>query len=356
MRGSEGSRGVLRRREFAALGAAFAVAPLSGVARAQSPEAFFDRKTLHFYVGIPPGGAYDLVPRIFAATMAKHIPGKPSIVVENMPGAASLTMMNFLYNRAPRDGTAVGFPMNTVLLEPTLKLVSRSGGVVNFDLSKLSWLGTPGQDPAVIWVAGSSRFKSFDDLRGANVRFAATAPGADSYLVPALCNRLLGTSIKVVSGYQGVAEYLVAFERGEVEGGATTYAALSVARPEWIKQGRIRILAQFGAERTADLPDVPTAVELAGDEETRAMFRLFGVKFTAAYPIALPPDVPADRIEALRAAFVATMKDPEFVEQIAKLHLPPGSVSADTVRRLVREASDASPAIIERLRQALSVE
>ena len=348
--------GQITRRQFgmAAAAAATGLSPASALAQATSP---FERKTIHFYVGIPPGGAYDLVPRIFASHMGKHIPGNPTIVVENMPGAASLTMMNYLYNRAAKDGTAVGFPMNTVLLEPTLKLVSRSGGVVNFDLARMGWLGTPGQDPAVVWVKGDSSIKTFADLRQyGEIRFGATAPGADSYLLPVLCNRLLGTKIKVISGYQGAAEYLMAFERGEIEGGATTYAALSVARPDWIKQGRIRVLAQFGATRSPDLPDVPTAIELASDDDSRAMLSLFAVKFTAAYPVALPPDVPADRRDMLRAAFVATTKDPAFLADLAKLNIPPGAVSAQEVEDLLRGATQVSPALVDRLRGVLTVE
>ena len=321
----------------------------------QTAAPFFERKTIHFYVGIPPGGAYDLAPRILAAHMSAHIPGAPTIVVENMPGAASLTMMNYLYNRAAKDGTAVGFPMNTVLLEPTLKLISRSGGAVNFNLDRTPWLGTPGPDPAVIWVSGDSPIKTFDDLRRAKPRFASTAPGADSGLIPALCNKLLGTNITIVSGYQGVSEYVTAFERGEVDGAATTFAALSVARPTWIKDGRVRVLAQFGAERSADLPDAPTAVELAPDDDTRAMLKLFAIKFTAAYPVALPPGVPADRVAILREAFLATTRDPAFQAQMALLHVGPDTVSPSAVERLVADADSTPPALIERLRQALSV-
>lgn len=344
-----------RRKALRAAAGGAALMMIDG-ARAET-SGNLDHKTIHFYVGIPPGGAYDLVPRLFAAHMGRHLPGEPNIVVENMPGAASLTMMNFLYNRAARDGTAVGFPMNTVLLEPTLKLISRSGGAVNFDLDRVAWIGTPGQDPAVVWIRGNSPVQKFADLASAGqLKFGATAPGADSYIIPVLCNRLLGTDIKVISGYQGVAEYLVAFERGEIEGGATTYAALSVARPDWIKQGRIRILAQFGATRSAELPDVPTAVELAKDADTRAMLRLYAVKFTAAYPIVLPPDVPAERRDMLRHAFTATMNDPQFLADLTKLRLPPGAVTAEQVEHLLKDASEVRPELVDRLRQLLTAQ
>jgi tripartite-type tricarboxylate transporter receptor subunit TctC len=186
------------------------------------------------------------------------------------------------------------------------------------------------------------------------LRFGATAPGADSGLIPVLCNQLLGTNIKVVSGYQGVAEYVVAFERGEIDGAATLYAALAVARPDWIKQQRIRVLAQFGATRSVALPDVPTAIELAQDEDARDMLRLFAIKFTAAYPMVVPPDVPQERVTALREAFNATMKDPAFLSDLEKMHLPPGAVSGEQVTALIRDAGRVKPELVERLRQMLT--
>ena len=337
-------------------GAASAAAVLSfPAAKGRAAGGDWGHKAINFYVGIPPGGSYDLFPRILAAHMPKYLPGSPRIVVENMPGAASLTMMNYLYNQAARDGTAVGFPMNTVLLEPKLKLMSRSGGAVNFDLSRVSWLGTPGADPAVVWVAASSPCKTFKQLKTAGLRFAATAPSADSYLDESLCNRLLGTNIKVISGYQGLADYIVAFERGEVDGAVTDYAGLSVSRPDWIKNGKIRILAQFGEERSSEMPDVPTAIELADDDNTRSMLRLFSVKYSAAYPIVLPPDVPAERYEMLRTAFINTSKDPEYLAQLSKLHLASGTNSPEAVEQLVKVVNQASPAVVNGLRAALIV-
>ena len=156
-----------------------------------------------------------------------------------------------------------------------------------------------------------------------------------------------------MSGYKGVAEYLTAFERGEIDGAVTTYAALIVARPDWIKSGRIRLLAQFGAERSQEIPDVPTAIELADDPKAKAMLRLYGIKFTAAYPVVLPPEVPNDQVKVLRDAFAATMQDPEYKAQISKLSLSGGMVSAQTVEGLVKEAGGASDELIDSLKTLL---
>ena len=341
---------VTRRAMLAAGSSAFATLALTSHALANS---FFEGKTLRFYVGIPPGGAYDLAPRILAAHLGKYIPGNPKIVVENMPGAGSLTMMNFLYNRASRDGTAIGFPMNTMLLEPSLKLVSGASGNAQFDLSRMAWLGTPGQDPAIAWVGANTPIKSFEDLRNTGATFGSTGAGADSTVLANLSNKLLGTKIKVVSGYKGVADYLLAFEGGEIEGAVTTYAAMMAARPDWIKTGRIRIVAQFGTDRSSEMPDVPTGIELATTQQAKEMLRLYGVKFTAAYPVVLPPDVPADQVRVLRDAFAATMNDPEFKSQLAPMRISGGMVTPAMVERFVKELDGAPKELVDQLRQVL---
>jgi tripartite-type tricarboxylate transporter receptor subunit TctC len=331
----------------------------AGLALDATPVAaadFFAGKILHFYVGIPPGGAYDLVPRILAAHIGTYIPGNPRVVVENMPGAGSLTMMNFLYNQATRDGTSIGFPMNTMLLEPTLKLVSGTTGNAHFDLARMAWIGTPGQDPAVAWVGGNSPIKSFADLRSRGATFGSTGAGADSTVIAKLMNKLLGTKLKIVSGYKGVADYLVAFERGEIEGAVTTYAALMAARPDWIRTGRIRVLAQFGTERSKDLPDVPTAMELAPDTDARQMLQLYGTKFSAAYPVVLPPDVPPEQVRILREAFVKTMADPGYKKQIAAVRISGSMVPPQAVEALVRDLDGAPQSLIDRLRDVLQSE
>jgi tripartite-type tricarboxylate transporter receptor subunit TctC len=314
---------------------------------------FYDGKILHFLVGIPPGGSYDLMPRFLASHIAKYIPGNPKIVVENMPGAGSLTMMNYLYYKAPHDGTVIGFPMNTMLLEPSLGLVGGGAGGPHFDLSRMAWVGTPGQDPSVAWIAGDSPVRTFEDLRTRGATFGTSNAGADGTVLANLCNKLLGTKIKIVSGYAGTAEYVGAFEKGEVDGAVTLYAALMASHSDWIKSGRIRLLAQFGTERSPELPDIPTGVELATNDDARAMLRFYGTKFSAAYPVVLPPDVPADQIRIIRQAFAKTMQDPDFKAKIESLHVSGGAVSPETVEAFVRSIDNAPPALVEKLRAVL---
>ena len=314
---------------------------------------FYEGKTLHFLVGIPPGGSYDLMPRFLAAHIGKYIPGNPKIVVENMPGAGSLLMMDHLYYKAPHDGTVIGFPMNTMLLEPSLRLVSGTAGGTHFDLSRMAWIGTPGQDPSVAWIAGDSPVRTFEDLRSRGTTFGTSNAGADGTIIANLCNKLLDTKIKIVSGYAGTAEYVAAFEKGEVDGAVTLYAALMAARPDGLRTGRIRLLAQFGTERSPELPDVPTAVELATNDEAREMLRFYGTKFSAAYPVVLPPDVPADQIDILRQAFARTMQDPDFKAKVESLHVSGGAVSPETVEAFVKGIENAPPAVVQKLRALL---
>jgi tripartite-type tricarboxylate transporter receptor subunit TctC len=181
-------------------------------------ESFFRGKSIRLLVGTTPGAGYDLVARLLAAHMGGHIPGNPAFVVENMAGAGSLAMMNHLYNRAPRDGTVMGVPLNGVVLEPTLKLLSRNGGSANFDIDKMSWVGSTTQDAQVLWFRSDSGINTIDDLRTTKSIVGASAPGADNLTVTVLTNRLRGAKMELVRGYQGTNDIFLAVERGEAQG------------------------------------------------------------------------------------------------------------------------------------------
>jgi tripartite-type tricarboxylate transporter receptor subunit TctC len=317
-------------------------------------ENFFRGKSIRMLVGTSAGGGYDLVARLLAAHMGDHIPGHPAFVVENMAGAGSLAMMNYLYNRAPRDGTVMGVPLNGVVLEPTLKLLSRNGGSASFDIDKMNWVGSTTEDAQVLWFRSDSGIRGVDDLKAMRSIVGASAPGADNFTVPVLTNRLLGAKIDLVRGYQGTNEIFLAVERGEAQGSATAYSAIVSGRPQWLADGNIRLLIQYGAERLAELPDVSTAVEVAGDDETRAMLRFFCVKFKTTYPFVLPQDVPAERVAALQSAFDATMRDAAFAQDMKKANIPLRPLSGPQVQRLIRETYAAPAKMLERLREAVT--
>ncbi|HEY4405827.1 MAG TPA: tripartite tricarboxylate transporter substrate-binding protein, partial [Xanthobacteraceae bacterium] len=317
-------------------------------------ENFFRGKSIRLLVGTTPGAGYDLVARLLATHMSRHIPGNPGFVVENMAGAGSLTMMNYLYNRAPRDGTVMGVPLNGVVLEPTLRLLSRNGGAANFDIDRMSWVGSTTQDAQVLWFRTDSGIKTIGDLTTTKSIVGASAPGADNFTVTVLTNRLLGARMELVRGYQGTNDIFLAVERGEAQGSATAYSAIVSGRPQWLADGRIRLLLQYGTERLPELPDVPTALEVTRDDEIRQMLRFFGVKFKTTYPFVLPQEVPAERVAALQAGFDATMGDPAFAADMKKSNIPLRPVSGQQVQRLIRETYAAPAPMLERLREAVT--
>jgi tripartite-type tricarboxylate transporter receptor subunit TctC len=330
----------------------FAAAPTKTAA--QDAAEFYRGKTIRLIVGAAAGGGYDIPARAIAAHMTRHIPGSPTIVVENMPGATSLIMTNYLYARAPRDGTAIGMPNNNVPLEPLLQILSREGGNVSFDITKFDWIGSPVQEPQILFTLASAA-RSVDDLKAGKVLVGSTARSADNFSLPFMLNQLLGTKMEIIPGYQGQNDIFLAIERGEVQGNNTGLTNLLVTKPDWVSSGRVKILVQYGSERAAAIPDVPTALELAPDESTRELIRLFVLKFQMARPIAVPPGIPSERLRALQVAFDATMKDSEFLAEAQKIGLEISPVSGIEVARLVAEMQMTPQAVVDRLKNLLSL-
>ena len=332
-----------------------ALAALCGasVARAADAGDFYRGKTIHILVGGAAGAAYDFVGRVLAAHLGDHIPGNPGVVVDNMPGAASLVMMNSLYGRAARDGTVMGMPLNGIVLEPRLKVLSRDGGNVGFDLTKMSWIGTPAQQPQVLWVWHETPFQTAEDLKKNKLVVGATAPGGDNYTLPLLANALIGTKIDIVSGYQGVNDIFLAAERGEVQGNTANLSSL-LGNSDWMAAKKARILIQFGAERLPDLKDVPTAMDLASDAAGREALRVYAMKFRTTYPIVLPPEVPPERVAILRSAFDATMTDPKFVADAKKIGLDVSPLSGPDIGQIMHDIDAAPQAAIDKLHSIIN--
>jgi tripartite-type tricarboxylate transporter receptor subunit TctC len=332
---------------------AFVILAITPAAHADPIADFYRGKTVEMMIGAAAGGGYDIAGRAIARHIGRHIPGNPTIIVRNMPGATSLIMTNQLYNRAPRDGTVMGMPNNTIPLEPRLRLLAATGNVA-FDISRFSWIGTPVQEPQVFWVWHTAPAKSFEDLKVNRIIMGATAVTADNYTVSFLMNQTLGTRMEFVTGYQGQNEINLAVERGEVQGNTTGLTNLLVGRPDWVRDGKIRMLVQFGSERVDELKDVPAVVELATSDDDRAIWQLFTSKFKLARPLALPPDVPRDRVKALQDAFDGTMKDPLFLEDARKLGLDIKPLGGEAVGKLVDQMQQTPDAPVERLRKLLA--
>ena len=231
---------------------------LQTVARAETVADFYRGKTIELAIAGAPAGGYDVAARTLANHYSRHIPGNPTVIVKNMPGAAGLVVTNYLYNVAKRDGTVIGMPTSNVPIEPRLKLLSPDGSNVKFDLANFSWIGTPLQEPQITWVWHTAPAASVDDLKTNTILMGATTASADNAILPMLVDQVIGTKMKVLTGYQGQNEINLAAERGEVQGNNTGLSNLTVNKADWLRDGKVRILLQFGNERLAQLPDVPT--------------------------------------------------------------------------------------------------
>jgi tripartite-type tricarboxylate transporter receptor subunit TctC len=322
--------------------------------RAETLEEFYRGKTIEIVIGAAAGGGYDLAGRTLAQHLGRHVPGTPNVVVRNMPGAASISMTNWLYGSARRDGTILGMPNNNVPLEPRLRLVSRDGSNLKFDISRLAWIGSPVQEPQILFVWHTVPAQTFADLRTGKTVIGATAAGADAYSLPALLNRTAGTKLDIVAGYPGQNDLFIALERGEIQASTSGISTLLSARPHLVKEGKVRVLAQFGLERHVSYPQVPTAIELVDTQTSRDLWRFYSLKYAFARLIAAPPEVPPTRIAALRAAFEATMKDPRYVAEAERLGLDVSPLSGAQIERLLDVIRDTPQPVVDTLREMLA--
>ena len=315
---------------------------------------FYRGKSIEITVAGTAAGGYDVAARTLATHMSRHIPGNPAVIVRNMPGAAGLVVTNYLYNLARQDGTVIGMPTSNVPLEPRLKLLSPDGGNVKFDLNKFEWLGTPLQEPQVTWVWHDAPATNVDDLKLNPVLMGATTASADNAILPLVVNKLLGTKMKVATGYQGQNEINLAAERGEIQGNNTGLSNLTVNKADWLRDHKVRILLQFGVDRLPQLPDVPTVIELTPNEADRAALRFYTIKFNMARPILIPPGVPADRVAALQAAFEATMTDPLYLNDAKSIGLDTNWLGAKALADQAHAIADTPQAVVDHLHELLA--
>jgi len=323
---------------------------LAGVAQAQSPADFYKGRQIQLMVGAGAGGAYDLVSRTMALHWGRVIPGNPTFVVSNMHTASGLGMTNHLSTVAPKDGTFIGMGNANIALEPGLKMLSRDGGNVSFDALKLQWIGSPMQLPQVLWVYHTAPAKAFDDLRKEKVVLGSMGVGGDNFVVPWLANQLLGTRMEMITGYKSQAEIFTAAERGEVHGNTAVLPNLTSAKADWWKAGKVRVLLQASEKRIALLPDVPTAVELAGDnKEARDVLRFWSLKYAMSYPLFMAAGVPADRVAAIRASFDALMKDEKFLADAKRLAFEINPMGGEEMTALVAEIVGAPKSLTDRV-------
>lgn len=319
----------------------------TGAAAAAESQVSFKGKQITVAVGSSAGGGYDTFTRTLAPHFARHLPGEPSYIVQNMPGAGSLKLTNYLYNVAPKDGTVSGGVNPDVVTQPLLNPKR-----AKFDPLKFVWLGSILRETSLSVSWHTSPIQTFDDVFKRELIVAAT--GGGSTIFPAFLNSLLGTKYKLVRGYKGLKEGMLAMERGEVTGtGSITWASLKATHGKWLKDGKVRLLVQFGVEKHPELTNVPWIFDFARNDDDRAALNLVFVRQEYGRPYLAPPGLAAPVAKALQTAFDATMKDPAFVADVKKRNLEVDAITGQEMERLIRKVYATPLPIVERVRGIL---
>jgi hypothetical protein len=319
------------------------------IAGAQSVAAFYAGKQINFIVGATPGGGYDTQARLVARHWGRHIPGNPTIVVQNMPAAGSLAATNHIYNVAARDGTVIALVQRGMLL-----VKNWNPTAVRFDLARLNWIGSINSEVAVTVAWHTAPHKTARDLLDQEL-IVGGQTGVDPETTPRLFNALLGTRFKIITGYPGVTEIILAMERGELQGlGDWSWSSMKMARPDWIRDRKVTLLMQASLQPEPELAGVPSAFEFVRNETDRSALELYLTQKTVARPLIAPPGVPPDRLAALRSGFIALVRDRDFLAdaQTAKLDVAP--VAGEAVDKVVALIAGASPQTAERVGKAIA--
>jgi tripartite-type tricarboxylate transporter receptor subunit TctC len=320
-------------------------------ARAGDVADFYTGKTVRMVVGVTAGSAFDLNARAVARYLPKYLAGHPNFIVQNQQGAGAITMTNTLCNVGPFDGTAMGAPFGGIatasLFEPN---------AAKFDPRTMNWVGTSNQETYVGYVASDAPLKTFDDAFKMQIMVGAQGPGVTQYDYPTITNAMPGTKFKVISGYPSAPEVHLALARGEVQGVASEgWLTLKLLNSDWLRDRKIRVFVQWGIRKNPDLPDVPLVLDYARTEADRAAFKLMFVRLTLGRPFFLPPGVPPDRVQAMRRAFDAVMKDPAFIKDEQQLKLEVNPLTGEAVTAIVKEAYQTPPDVAARLRALLNL-
>lgn len=328
-----------------ALALSFAFVMTPGRVAAADVADFYRGKNLRIFVGYGPGTGYDVYARLLGRHLTKHLAGQPVVVIQNMPGAASLTMTNYMYNVAPRDGTAIGLPARGLFIEPLF-----GNENAKFEARKFSWIGSMSRDAALCFTWHTSGITTIEDAKKREVLVGSSGVNGSSHQFPMLVNALIGTKFKPLLGYVDSAGVGLAMERGELEGYCSfTWGSIKSARPKWIEEKQINILLQLTLSKHRELPNVPLAMDLAKDEASRQAFTLVFADQEMGRPVAAPPDVPADRVAALRQAFDATMRDPEFLADAARMSIDIDPIDGKAVEQILERLYATPKSVIDRV-------
>jgi tripartite-type tricarboxylate transporter receptor subunit TctC len=341
----------MRRGLLHGLIAAAALTLAASDARAQSVADFYKGKTVDLYIGYSSGGAYDLYARVLSRFIGKHIPGNPTVVPKNMAGAGSLLLANWLYNVAPKDGSAFGMIGRGTGFDPIL-----GNKRAQFDGTKYLWLGSANNEVSVCVSWHTSGVSKFSELLSKELVVGGTGASADTDQFPKITNGVLGTKFKIVTGYPGGNEISLAMERGEVQGRCGwSWSSVKATHRQWYDQKKIHLLVQLALEKHPDLPDVPLVVDLAKSQDDRKILELIFARQVMGRPFLAPPGIPSERAAVLRKAFMDTMQDKEFLAAAEKAKMEITPVSGERVERLVKDLYATPPDISKKAADLLAM-
>ena len=337
-------------RVIIAAASAAALTVCLGLPAAAQQQPFYKDKTIELIISTGAGGGLDTNARLVARHLARHIPGQPTIVSKNMPGAGHIRAANYIANQAPKDGTTIGTLIPAFVMAQVLQ---RSEGI-QFDAAKLQWLASTSASNSSIYVWKASGVASIEDAKTRPVLMGGTGSGSYTTLYPLVLNHVIGTKFKIISGYISTAEIRLAMERGEVEGRAgNNLNSIRQETGDWLKDGKIILLAQVGIERDKEFPNAPLMLELARTEEERQVLKLFSADVVIGRPFLAGPGVPAERVAILRKAFDELVKDPEFLKEAASSDIDISPVSGERVQHLVEDLIHTPADIVARAKLAM---
>jgi tripartite-type tricarboxylate transporter receptor subunit TctC len=325
--------------------AAVAVSPAS----AQTPAEFFKDKQITFYVGLSPGGGYDLNARLVAKYIGRYIPGQPQVIVKNMPGGGGLVMTNYVANVSPKDGLHIGAPQRGVPFEPLLGDASNA----KFDPRTLQWIGSANADTSVAVATRRIGVKTWQDLKQKELIVAGTGIGTESVTVPYVLRNILGFKFRVIAGYPGGSEMNLAMQRGEVDGrGTFSWTSLKPHLKEWVESGELSILYQQGLRKHPDIPNVPLVTEFAENDNQKKMIELQFTAFELGRPYFVAEGVPADRVDTLRRAFDQAMKDKDLLADAEKQDLEANPTHGEEMQQIFTRVFTTPKELVARLAEA----
>ncbi len=327
-------------RALAASASLFCLA--GGAALAQGADAFYRGRNVSLIIPNAPGGSFDLYGRLVARHIGRFIPGTPNMVAQNMPGAGGMVSANWLYDVAPKDGSAIGISVPNIALAHVLEV-----GSIRYDARKFNWIGRIVSPTATLYTWHTAPTKTVADLRTHETLIASTGSVSQAHITSQMMNGVAGAKFKIIAGYKGTTDAIIALEQGEVQAAIFPWTFIKAARPDWIREKKVNIVAQYTRRLNADLPGVPSIFDLAQTDEQREIFKLFFGPDEIGQSLMAPPGVDGARVNVLRAAFNALIADGEFIAEADKLKLELSTAPWQEVQASIEEAYKATRSQID---------